>query len=91
MLALNNPSKFTNGARRQARPSSDPHSGPLKIFMKHNESWRLVEYQALVDSPEVVVWLRLQDELTVHWDEQYQGFWILALSPIDTWLHLKGI
>ena len=59
--------------------------------MKHNESWRLVEYQDLVDSPQVVAWLRLQDEQVVHWDEQYQGFWILALSPIDTWLHLKGI
>ncbi len=59
--------------------------------MNANESWRLVEMINLIDYPEVVNWLRLQNEEQAHWDEQYQGFWILALSPLDTWLALKGL
>lgn len=59
--------------------------------MKTNESWRLVDYCQVVNMPEVVSWLALQSEEVVHWDEQYQGYWVLALSKIDMWLHLKGI
>jgi hypothetical protein len=59
--------------------------------MKQNESWRLVEYQAVVNQPEIISWLALQDQAVVHWDEEYEGFWVLGMSKIDFWLHLKGI